>query len=225
MDFCFSQDLGRLGDFHGQVLTETKMQVRSRTEHARTFGGDSQTDVLYPKIIVRWINRRQCTYPEITEEARIRLSDPRLYGNVMHLVDATGVGVATIDYMRKEGLTPLGITITGGTNVGTGDMGITVPKIELINSLQLALQGEMLEFAQGLDQECQKHLLHEFQNFKEKKTTAGNKTYEAWRESDHDDLILALAINVWWVLREHGIRAIPKKQQQNLNDYDPLLDM
>lgn len=226
MDFCFSQDLGRLGDYHGQVLTETHMQVRSRTNHARQFFDDSVVDMLYPKIVVRWLNRTDCKYPQITEEAERRVNDPRIVGNVMHLVDATGVGVAVIDFMRARGLTPLGIMITSGSNIGTNDMGMTVPLVELINALQLALQNELIEFAKGLDEQCVKQLLHEFENFKEKKTRlTGQKTYESWRESDHDDLVLALAINVWWVLKEHGIRAIPRKGHRTLGDFDPLLDL
>jgi len=26
----------------------------------------------------------------------------------------------------------------------------------------------------------------------------GNDSYSAWRESDHDDLVLALALAAWW---------------------------
>ncbi len=40
-------------------------------------------------------------------------------------------------------------------------------------------------------------LVEELQNFKLKITTAGNDTYEAWRESDHDDLVLAAAMAAW----------------------------
>lgn len=105
-------------------------------------------------------------------------------------------------------------------------MGMTVPKVELINALQLALQNELIEFAQGLDPECVKQLIHEFETFKEKATRlTGQKTYESWRESDHDDLVLSLAINVWWVLKEHGIRAIPRKDYRTSGDFDPLLDL
>ncbi len=41
-------------------------------------------------------------------------------------------------------------------------------------------------------------LVEELQNFKLKITTAGNDTYEAWRESDHDDLVLAAAMAAWY---------------------------
>ncbi len=41
-------------------------------------------------------------------------------------------------------------------------------------------------------------MIKELQNFKIKFTRAGNDTYEAWRESDHDDLVLAAAMAAWF---------------------------
>ncbi len=41
-------------------------------------------------------------------------------------------------------------------------------------------------------------MIEELQNFKVKFTRAGNDTYEAWRESDHDDLVLAAAMAAWF---------------------------
>lgn len=225
MDFVFSQDLGKLGDYHGQVLIKTELQVRSRAEPLRQWGEDGESDVMWPKMIVKWINRKQCSYPQLVEETKIRLSDPSIADNYVHLVDVTGVGVPTLDFMRESGLNPLGICITGGLQAGTNTTGLTVPKVELINALQLALDANLIEFAQGLNPEVQKHLIHEFQTFKEKKTPITQaKTYAAWRESDHDDLILSLAIAVWWILKTVGINVIRKRKFQTENDYDPLRD-
>jgi len=36
-----------------------------------------------------------------------------------------------------------------------------------------------------------------------KVTTAGNETFEAWRERDHDDLVLAVGIAAW--VAERGV--------------------
>lgn len=225
MDFVFSQDLGKLADYHGQVLIQTELQVRSRSEALRRWGDEDSSDLMWPKMIVRWINRKQCSYPQLIEETKTRLSDPAIANNVIHLVDATGVGVPTIDFMRESGLDPLGIWITGGRQAGSNATGLTVPKVELINALQLALDANMIEFAQGLNPEIVKQLIHEFGTFKEKKTTkTGAKTYEAWRESDHDDLILALAIAVWWILKTVGINIVQKRRFSTENDYDPLRD-
>ncbi len=41
-------------------------------------------------------------------------------------------------------------------------------------------------------------MIEELQNFRIKFTRAGNDTYEAWRESDHDDLVLAAAMAAWF---------------------------
>jgi hypothetical protein len=35
-------------------------------------------------------------------------------------------------------------------------------------------------------------------------------SYEAWRESDHDDLVLALALACWWAERRSVVRVRPK---------------
>jgi hypothetical protein len=40
-------------------------------------------------------------------------------------------------------------------------------------------------------------LSREAQNFTVKVTPAGNETFESWRESEHDDLVLALALACW----------------------------
>jgi hypothetical protein len=40
-------------------------------------------------------------------------------------------------------------------------------------------------------------LVKELKAFKVTVTTAGHETFEAWRERDHDDLVLAVALAVW----------------------------
>ncbi|HKM07755.1 MAG TPA: hypothetical protein VJ869_12295 [Sphaerochaeta sp.] len=208
MDFCLSQDLGKIGDYHGQILTETKMKVRGRTAMARGWDEDSHQDVMYPEIIVKWIDRNQDSYDKLIDDTLMRMQKVEIYENCWHVVDATGVGIPTIDFMRRNGLTPIGIWITGGHSVNSQDYGYTVPKLELINTLQLAFSSGMLKIAQGVNQEYLNQILHEFQVFKDKKATSGKM--EAWRESDHDDLVMSLAINVWWVLKVSGINLLQR---------------
>jgi hypothetical protein len=40
-------------------------------------------------------------------------------------------------------------------------------------------------------------LIREAQNFSVKITEAGNEVFENWRDSEHDDLVLALALACW----------------------------
>jgi hypothetical protein len=45
-------------------------------------------------------------------------------------------------------------------------------------------------------------LAKEMQTFRVKVTTAGNETFESWRERDHDDEILAVAMALWFCERQ-----------------------
>jgi hypothetical protein len=40
-------------------------------------------------------------------------------------------------------------------------------------------------------------LVAELTAFSAKITLAGNETFEAWRERDHDDMVLAVALALW----------------------------
>ena len=40
-------------------------------------------------------------------------------------------------------------------------------------------------------------LVREMSNFRVKMTTLGSEQFEAWRERDHDDLVLAVAMAAW----------------------------
>ncbi len=222
MDFCFSEDVGKIGDSHGRILTWTNLKVRSRTESARQWEESADTDVMYPEINVMYLDRNQMDYAALVDDSKRRMQDPRLVQNCYHLVDATGVGMPVVDFMIRQGLSPIGIWITGGSAVNSQDYGYSVPKVDLINALQLSLSSGMLKFSKGLNQAHVSQLLHEFKTFKEKKTSKGAVTFAAWRESDHDDLVLSLAMNVWWMMRVHGIQIVTKRRFSRDDDYDPL---
>jgi len=52
-------------------------------------------------------------------------------------------------------------------------------------------------------------LVKELENFRVKITVNANETFESWRERDHDDLVLAVAMATWLgerVLQEFWIR-------------------
>jgi hypothetical protein len=41
----------------------------------------------------------------------------------------------------------------------------------------------------------------ELSNFRVKISASGHDTYDAWRESVHDDLVLSVALACWWAER------------------------
>jgi hypothetical protein len=138
------------------------------------------------------------SYPSIIESVKAMMQDPRLR-NAVVICDATGVGRAVLDLMRLAGLKPIAVTITGGTTETQEGMNFHVPKKNLVSAVAVMLETERLKVADGL--EFAPLLRHELGNFKAKITLAGNTTFEAWRESDHDDLVIAVALAAWWANR------------------------
>ena len=70
-----------------------------------------------------------------------------------------------------------------------------VPKKELIGTLQLLLQTRRLQVARSLTDAAV--LMKELENYRIKVTAARNETFESWREGQHDDLALAVAMAAW----------------------------
>ena len=76
-----------------------------------------------------------------------------------------------------------------------------VPKRDLVGAVQVPLQQQRLQFAEALP--LTSVLTQELLTFKVTIDPAtAHDSYAAWRERDHDDLVLALALAVWWGERE-----------------------
>jgi hypothetical protein len=114
------------------------------------------------------------------------------------IVDKTGVGVAVIDLLKERRLNYMAVTITGlGQKVNRhGTREYSVPKQDLVSALEVPFHRGTLKVAKGL--EGWPKLREELLNFRRKqnKVTA-HISYEHWRESDHDDLVLAAALACW----------------------------
>lgn len=138
------------------------------------------------------------SYPDVVSIVRhMMLGLPREGGAPQLVVDGTGVGKPVLDMMRKAGLKPVGVAITGGREENSGgDFNYSVPKRNLVSSLLIAFQEGRLKLSAGVPAITQ--LEQELLNFKAKISATGHDTYDAWRESIHDDLVLATALAVWW---------------------------
>lgn len=106
--------------------------------------------------------------------------------------DATGIGRPISDLLNAAGIGHISLTITGGnTSTKTGQEW-HIPKRDLVSSLLVALQSDLLKISHNLTHAVT--LTTELQNFKIKiKARTGHDTYEAWRDGDHDDMVLATA--------------------------------
>jgi hypothetical protein len=144
-------------------------------------------------------------YTEVVRRIKALVSRPPLHGRCTLAVDATGVGAAVVDQLRAARLTFEAVTITAGYREAEIEPGSwRVPKKDLIARPQVLLQkgNRRLKIASNLPEA--QTLVDELLNYRYKITDAGNDTYAAWREGDHDDLVLALALAVWAAERFGG---------------------
>jgi hypothetical protein len=115
------------------------------------------------------------------------------------LVDKTGVGAAVIDSFVQSGLTPMAITIHGGSEVSPDPQrpGFRVPKRDLVSAVQVLLQNERLKIPRSLP--LAETLKKELLNFRQKiDPKTAHDSYSHWREGEHDDLVLASAMGCWY---------------------------
>src|SRR5262249_28222271 len=144
----------------------------------------------------RWLG---VDYPTITEELREMFA--RLNSPPWLIADETGVGVGVVQILRKAELPVqrvVGISITAGhqTNHRPED-GWNVPKKELVAAAQSALQGKRLLIAPALKDA--QTLRRELSTFRVKINIASaTESFEAWREGEHDDLVLACCMATWF---------------------------
>jgi hypothetical protein len=125
------------------------------------------------------------------------------------IVDATGVGVGVVEMLKDRGLRYRAVTITAGFSEATGGGTYHVPKRNLVSRAVAPFEGRRLKIARSMS--LVPELVHELENFKVKvNLTTAHDSYEAWRESDHDDLVLALALACWWAEQQRGVRIVAR---------------
>ena len=150
---------------------------------------------------VRYLRRlRNTPYPQIVTELDQLVR--RLPTKPSMAVDATGVGRPVIDMIQDANLpaSVYPITLTGGDAVVMDGMERHVPKRDVASTIAVLLQTQRLRIARGLKES--ETLLRELVSFRVKISLSGHDSYEAWREQEHDDLVLAVGLAAW--LAEKG---------------------
>ena len=180
--FILGLDLGQANDHTAMVAAEV---VRGAAGSA-------------PRYRVPFITRAPLStpYPSIVRRVAETITAPPLAGACHLVVDATGVGRPVLDMLRGGPLPPVPVVITGGDRVHGAAGMWRVPKRDLVAALQLAFQAGRLEIAAGTDHA--QTLVAELADFRVRISASGSDSYGAWRDGAHDDLVLALALAVWW---------------------------
>jgi hypothetical protein len=136
-------------------------------------------------------------YSEISNRIAARVNAKPLYARNSVAVDATGVGRPVVDDLKPKLKHSRfhAITITGGTTVNSAIGNINVPKRDLITTCQLLIQNHRLRIATGIPDHAA--LVEELLAYRITISENGHDSYGPWREHDHDDLLLALALAAW----------------------------
>jgi hypothetical protein len=137
-------------------------------------------------------------YTEVVDRVVAVTRSGELAGRCHLIADATGVGRPVMDMLRRAELGSSRlwpVEITSGTLERYADGHYRVPKRDLIVGLQLLLQRRELQIAKGM--KFGPVLAREMAEMRVKITPSGNEQYGAWRDGEHDDLVLAVALACW----------------------------
>ena len=200
MAYIVGLDLGQSFDYTALVILEA--------------GGTPPAQATYA---VRHLHRwpLDTSYPTMLADLAGLLARAPLAGRSTLVVDHTGVGRPVVDQIRQGGLACLAVSLHGGDVVTQMGANYRVPKRDLVGVVQVLLQQRRVRFAAGLP--LVGVLTQELLNFKVTiDPRTAHDSYASWREKDHDDLVLALALACWWAEREAGSRVPPLDLSQAL---------
>jgi hypothetical protein len=181
LEYYVGLDLGQAADY-------TAIAVLERTDGA---------DGARARYALRHLERtRERPYPEIVARVVALLGEPALAGATL-IVDATGVGAPVVDELRRAGVRPVAVTITGGDTVTHEGQAYRVPKRDLVSAVLMLLQQERLQVSAALP--LADTLVRELLAFRVRiNVRTGHDSYEAWREREHDDLVLSACLAAWY---------------------------
>ena len=154
-----------------------------------------------PPLHVTWLERLPLgtSYPAVVARiAQLLATPPLASAPVALVVDATGCGRPVVDMMRVQGLAPVAVTITAGsaTVYEPEDGSYRTPKRDLVATVSVLLEQRRLQVAAALPEAAT--LKRELETFRRRITPDGADAYSSWRESDHDDVVLAVALALWY---------------------------
>jgi hypothetical protein len=152
-------------------------------------------------------------YPMVVERVREIVMK---VGECVVVADATGVGDAVVDLLRRAGLgcEVCAVTITGGegsrAHAWSGGGGWSVPKKDLIAAVQMALEKGEIRIARRMREVGS--LVRELMDMQMSVKSSGSVRIGADGYGQHDDLVIALALACWRAgrgLNSHGRQALP----------------
>jgi hypothetical protein len=203
--FIAGVDLGQSQDPTAIIVmrhTRTPLETWTKNDKARITKQDIEEhfDVVHAERLPLGTS-----YPDVVAHVRDVLSRPPLRDRCHLVLDESGVGRAVGDMFTDAGLRAMRVAITAGVDAVKQDgLRWSVAKSLLISGVDAKLHSGELRFAAELGEAHA--LAEELKDFRRHLTSAGRATYQA-RTGKHDDLVLAVAIALWWAVerRRHQI--------------------
>ena len=210
-NFTIGLDLGQRRDYSAAVVCERVQQLVDSSalgfrppDHAYLCDERVVVDTFHVRHVQRW--PLGTPYGSVVDDTAELACTPELRGHAVLVFDATGVGGAVGDMFTKAYRAgrmgrhrPRAVTLTGGFSrdlpAGGRAAAGTIHKGDLVSRLVTLSESGRVKLPLGLP--LADVLESELRAFTLKQTKAGALAFEAKRESDHDDLVVALALSVW----------------------------
>jgi hypothetical protein len=178
----------------GQRHDPTAIAVVERMDLLRPYQGP-----LFHSVRVRHLERVPLgtPYPGVVARVREIVRGSEIAGQCALVVDGTGVGAPVVDMLRaaRLGCNIVPVTITGGEKAHRSGSAWSVPKQDLMASVQVLLEKDQLKIAKGLRELGA--LMRELTDVRSTTRSSGRVRLGADGCGEHDDLVIALALACW----------------------------
>jgi len=158
-------------------------------------------------LYLRYIERipLKSSYLDVVAYVLRLLDKPPIAGNGTLVLDRTGLGGPVVDLFRAKGETPITVCFTGGDQTHQDGRDFRVPKVELINNLIAKIDCGELTAAEDLPDRAA--FENELLSFRRKTGATGRVSFDA-EQGKHDDLLIAVALAVWYASRPRFQRRV-----------------
>ena len=191
--FFLGLDLGQRQDPSALAVVERDEIVQEEMDYA------TYERVRARRYRMRFLERLQLgtPYPDVVERVRQEARQRPLVGRCVLVMDATGVGAPVLEMLRLANLECriVPVNLTGGGSESQSGGVWNVPKRDLINGLVMMLEKKELELSRRVA--SARLLDKELAGVEARVSRSGQMSFGAWREGEHDDLVMAAALACW----------------------------